>query len=71
MGKRGGVAVDVRVDETLHLEVLDILNNGKTERIAITVEHKSGGVARMRVNASRNVRITPPRLVREEVASPG
>jgi hypothetical protein len=52
--QRDGVAMDVRVQETLRLEVPG--PNGP-ETVAITVEHKSGQVARLRIRAPDKVRI--------------
>ncbi len=54
---RDGVAVDVRVLETVHLEVPGA--NG-VQRVAITVEQKSGQLARLRIRAGDSVTIKRP-----------
>lgn len=68
MSRRDGVAMDVRVRETLHLDV-----NGAAgapqQRIEITVEEKSGQVARLRIRAGDDVRIVRPQ--RRELAKAG
>jgi|GEM_PF-4315419 len=48
------ICVDVRVTEALELTIGD-------ERVRITVEDKSGRLARLRVEAPPNVTVTPPR----------
>lgn len=58
MSQRDGVAMDVRVLETVHLEVPG--TNGAHQRIAITVESKSGQVARLRIRAGDSVTIKRP-----------
>ncbi|WP_397536295.1 hypothetical protein [Roseateles sp.] len=57
MAQRDGVSVDVRVTETLQLEVPGVHG---PERVSITVEHKSGQLARLRVRAGDNVTIKRP-----------
>lgn len=57
---RNGVAIDVRVEESLHLELPRDDGIG-FERVTITVEHKSGQVARLRIKAGDVVRIRHPR----------
>lgn len=59
----GGVKVDVRVTETLRLEVPG--QDGSTSTVAITVEHKSGQVARLRITAPLAIRIKHPRKAPE------
>lgn len=66
MGMRDGVVMDVRVDETLTLEVnetlrLDLPTSQGVQRVAITLEHKSGKVARLRIRAADSVTIKRPR----------
>lgn len=56
--QRDGVSVDVRVQETLRLEVP---RAGGFDLVAITVEHKSGKVARLRICAPDEVRIRRPK----------
>lgn len=56
-GHRDGVSVDVRVTETLHIEVP---GEHGPERVSITVESKSGQLARLRVRASDSVTIKRP-----------
>lgn len=48
------MSVDVRVAESLELSI-------SGERVRITVEDKSGRLARLRVEAPQDVNITPPR----------
>lgn len=57
---RDGAVGDLKVDETLNLTFgetveLDVVQAGKVERVAITLEEKSGRVARLRVRAARDV----------------
>jgi hypothetical protein len=67
MAKRdGGVQMDVRVRETLHLDVDGAA--GAPQRIEITVEEKSGQVARLRILAADTVRIIRPRRREPESA---
>jgi len=60
----GGVKIDVRVADTLRLEVP---TQSGTEVVTLTVEHKSGQFARLRVNAPASVRVQHSRR-REPVA---
>jgi hypothetical protein len=62
--QRDGWAIDVRVAETMHIEVP---GPDGMERVAITLEHKSGQRARLRVRAKEGVRIKPPKMDREPV----
>lgn len=55
--------MDVRVDETVRLDVPK--PGGGVERVAITLEHKSGKVARLRIRAADNVTIDRPDKRRE------
>ncbi len=67
-GKDGGVSMDVRVRETLHLDV-DGADGLPPQRIEVTVEEKSGQVARLRIRAGENVRILKP--LKRELARTG
>lgn len=55
---RKGVLVDVRVDDRLRIEVP--VADG-TEVVTIELEHKSGQMARLRVQANESVRIHLPK----------
>lgn len=64
---RDGVVMDVRVDETLTIMVndtvrLDVPTAHGIERVAITLEHKSGKVARLRIRAADSVTIKRPAI---------
>lgn len=61
--QRDGWAIDVRVTETMLIDVPRA--DGAVERVAITLEHKSGQVARLRVRAKADVRIRPPKMARD------
>ena len=60
--QRDGWSIDVRVTETMLIEVP---RDGGTERVSITLEHKSGQVARLRVRAKDGVKIRPPKMAKE------
>ena len=69
---RDGIVMDLKVDETLTLAVndtvrLDVPVEGGVERVAITLEHKSGQVARLRIRAADSITIKRPS--RREFAS--
>jgi hypothetical protein len=57
MAAGGGVAMDVRVHETVRLE---LTSADGTETVAITLERKDGQVARLRIQAPQAVRICKP-----------
>ena len=57
-----GLATDVRVGESLRVEVPG------TEGLTITLEAKSGQVARLRIQGDKEVTITRPR---REALQPG
>lgn len=65
--QRDGVTTDVRVRETLHLDVDGA--DGAPQRIAITLEEKSGQIARLRIQAGDSVRIVRP--AKRELAKAG
>lgn len=60
--QRDGWAIDVRVAETMLIEVP---RADGMERVSITLEHKSGQIARLRVRAKEGVRIRPPKMAKE------
>lgn len=60
--QRDGWAIDVRVAETMLIEVPAA--DGGAERVSITLEHKSGQIARLRVRAKEGVRIRPPKMAK-------
>lgn len=60
--QRDGWSIDVRVTETMLIEVA---RPDGVERVSITLEHKSGQIARLRVRAGDAVTIKPPKMTRE------
>ena len=60
--QRDGWSIDVRVTETMLIEVP---RDGGIERVSITLEQKSGQVARLRVRAKDGVKIRPPKMAKE------
>lgn len=58
MSNRAGVIVDVRVEERLRI---DVPTENGIETVTISLEHKSGQVARLRIQAAEPVTIRPPR----------
>ena len=63
--QRDGWAIDVRVAETMLIEVP---RADGMERVFITLEHKSGQIARLRVRAKEGVRIRPPKMAKDIVS---
>lgn len=61
--QRDGWSIDVRVTETMLIEVPR--DGGGIERVSITLESKSGQMARLRVRAKEGVKIRPPKMARE------
>lgn len=57
MAQRDGIVTDLRVAETLRVAVP---SPDGTRTITVTLEHKSGQVARLRVKAPEDVVLTRP-----------
>lgn len=58
MSRKGGLSVDVRVGESLRLDIDD----GDTKQcVLISLEQKAGQAARLRIVAAEKVRIVFPK----------
>ncbi len=58
MSQRDGIVTDLRVAETLQMEVPS--PDGTLKRVTVTLEQKSGQVARLRVRAPADVVLVRP-----------
>lgn len=60
METRGGFSVDLGVDTSVALVIRNPSQSVDTQEITITLEHKSGQKARLRIKAPESVRIVRP-----------
>ena len=66
--QQGGRTVDVRVRETMLIDVPRV--DGTVDQVAITLEHKSGQMARLRVQVPEGISVRPPKLTRTQREMP-